>query len=62
MTDDDFPRGAGDPDFYGYPGQVVETPPKMKYICSVCGKPNNYWWLYCEKHENQVDREMEPEL
>jgi uncharacterized protein YciI len=21
LTDEDFPRGAGDPDFYGYPGQ-----------------------------------------
>jgi hypothetical protein len=24
MSDDDFPRGAGDPDFFGYPGQPQE--------------------------------------
>lgn len=24
MTDDDFPRGAGDPDFYGYPGEETD--------------------------------------
>lgn len=31
----------------------------MRYTCSVCGEPNNYWWLYCQEHENQVDREMD---
>lgn len=32
---------------------------KFKYVCSICGKPNNYWIYYCEEHEAQCDREMD---
>ena len=40
---------------------VKETNQKAtyKYKCMVCGKPNNYWWMYCQEHEAQCDREMD---
>jgi len=32
---------------------------KEVYICIVCGAPNTYWWMYCQEHEAQCDREMD---
>lgn len=31
MDDDDFPRGDGDPDFYGYPGEHQDNEPIGEY-------------------------------
>lgn len=41
------------------PSEDNITVNRYEYKCIVCGKPNNYWWMYCKEHELQCLRDME---